>query len=114
MHVVEAAGPVATGPDRVSIDADAVSWPLVVDGPRVGDRMRPFGLSGTKKLSDLLVDMKVPQRLRAITPVVRDGGRIVWVAGVRLAEECRVTDATERVVDIVWRRHGVGTDELTG
>lgn len=114
MQVVETTGSVATGPDRVSIDADAVSWPLVVDGPREGDRIRPFGLEGTKKLSDLLVDVKVPQRLRAVTPVVRDSERVVWVAGVRLAEECRVTDATERVVDIVWHRHGMGTDELTG
>lgn len=114
MQVVETTGSVATGPDRVSIDADAVSWPLVVDGPREGDRIRPFGLEGTKKLSDLLVDVKVPQRLRAVTPVVRDSERVVWVAGVRLAEECRVTDATQRVVDIVWHRHGMGTDELTG
>lgn len=114
MYVVETTGVVAKGPDRVSIDADAVTWPLVVDGPREGDRIRPFGLKGTKKLSDLLVDVKVPQRLRAVTPVVRDSERVVWVAGVRLAEECRVTDATERVVDIVWRRHGAGTDELTG
>ncbi|MHB1135369.1 MAG: tRNA lysidine(34) synthetase TilS [Coriobacteriia bacterium] len=99
----------ATGPDRISIDAGCVSWPLVIDGPREGDRMRPFGLEGTKKLSDLLVDVKVPQRLRRLTPVVRDGERIVWVAGVRLAEECRVTSTTRRVVDIVWNRSGSST-----
>lgn len=102
------------GPDRVSIDAECVSWPLVVDGPREGDRMHPFGMEGTKKLSDLLVDVKVPQRLRRVTPVVRDDGRVLWVAGVRLAEECRVTPATRRVVDLVWHRKDSGTDELTG
>lgn len=104
----------ATGPDRVSIDAESVTWPLVVDGPREGDRMRPLGLGGTKKLSDLLVDVKVPQRLRRVTPVVRDAERVVWVAGVRLAEECRVTPATRRVVDMVWNRSDSGTDGLTG
>ncbi|MDY0340364.1 MAG: tRNA lysidine(34) synthetase TilS [Coriobacteriia bacterium] len=115
IRVIDSPGAaLATGPDRVSIDAECVSWPLVVDGPRMGDRMCPFGLEGTKKLSDLLVDVKVPQRLRRLTPVVRDGERIVWVAGVRLAEECRVTPSTRCVVDIVWDRSGSGTDGLTG
>lgn len=115
MRAIDNPGAVlATGPGRVSIDAECVSWPLVIDGPREGDRMKPFGMEGTKKLSDLLVDVKVPQRLRRLTPVVRDGERIVWVAGVRLAEECRVMPATRRVVDIVWDRNGSGTDEPTG
>lgn len=107
-------GTISVGPDRVSIDAERVSWPLVVDGPREGDWLHPLGMEGTKKLSDLFIDAKVPQRLRRVTPVVRDGDRIVWVAGVRLAEECRVTRETTRVVDIVWHRGFSGTDRLTG
>jgi tRNA(Ile)-lysidine synthase len=97
-------GTIAPGPDRVSIDADSVAWPLVVDGPRSGDRMRPLGLAGTKKVSDVLVDAKVPRRLRRATPVIRDGDRIVWMAGVALAHECRVTPDTERVAELVWMR----------
>lgn len=95
---------IAREPYRVSIDADAVRWPLVVDRVREGDRIHPFGFEGTKKLSDLFVDAKVPRRLRALTPVVKDGERVVWVAGVRLSEECRVTPETREVVDIVWHR----------
>ncbi len=95
-----------TDPDHVVIDADRVRWPLVVDGPREGDRMRPMGMGGTKKVSDLLIDAKVPRRLRAGTPVVRDAERIVWVAGVRLSEECRVTADTTRAAELVWRRPG--------
>lgn len=107
-------GTISMGPDRVSIDAERVSWPLVVDGPREGDVLHPMGMVGTKKLSDLFIDAKVPQRLRRFTPVVRDGDRIVWVAGVRLAEECRVAPESRRVVDIVWHRGVSGTDRLTG
>lgn len=94
----------ATGPDRVTIDADAARWPLVVDAMREGDRMRPLGMDGTRKLSDVLAEAKVPRRLRAGVPVVRDGDRIVWVAGVRLAEEYRVTSATRRVAELAWSR----------
>lgn len=101
-------GEVPGGPDTVAIDADAVAWPLVVDSPRDGDRMRPLGLGGTKKLSDVLIDAKVPKRLRRATPVVRDGVRIVWVAGVSLAEDARVTPETVRVAELTWRRPATG------
>jgi tRNA(Ile)-lysidine synthase len=94
----------ADTPDRVRIDALSVTWPLSVDAPRDGDRMRPLGMEGTKKLSDLLVDAKVPRRLRQLRPVVRDGDRIVWLAGVRLGEESKVTPDTVRVAELVWRR----------
>jgi tRNA(Ile)-lysidine synthase len=102
------AGSVAPGPDTISIDAGAVRWPLVVDAVRAGDRMRPLGLEGSKKLSDIFIDAKVPGRVRHVTPVVRDGDRIVWLAGVALAEECRVTPATERVAELTWRRPQAG------
>ena len=108
-HASEPAG----GPDRVSLDADAVAWPLVVDAMRDGDRIRPFGMEGTKKVGDLLTDAKVPRRLRPTVPVVRDGDRVVWVAGVRLAEDVRVTPATVRVAELVWRRPEAGTNPLS-
>ncbi|HHJ99369.1 MAG TPA: tRNA lysidine(34) synthetase TilS [Actinobacteria bacterium] len=107
------AGAHVTGPDQVSIDADAVVWPLVVDVPREGDRMRLLGMRGTKKVSDIMVDAKVPRRLRQATPVVRSAGEIVWLAGVRLADQCRVTPETRRVADIVWRRPSSGSDGPT-
>lgn len=105
---VEPQVPVTGGLAEI-IDADAVRWPLVVDGPAPGDRMSPLGMSGTKKVSDLLTDAKVPRRMRPVTPVVRDGGVIVWVAGVRLAEQYRVRPDTVRAALLVWRPPGTGT-----
>lgn len=107
------AGELCGGPDRVSIDADAVSWPLTVGAVRDGDRIRPFGMHGTKKVGDLLTDAKVPRRLRGVLPIVRDGDRVVWVAGVRLAEDVRVTAATVRVAEVAWRRPEAGTNPLS-
>ena len=90
-------------PESVTIDAGDLDV-LVVDGMRPGDRMRPFGMAGSRKLSDLLVDAKVPRRLRAAMPVVRDGECIVWLAGVRMGEEYRVTPETRRAVRLTWSR----------
>lgn len=100
--------------DGVSIDADAVTWPLLVDSLREGDRIRPFGMTGSKKVGDLLTDEKVPRRLRGGVPIVRDGDRIVWVAGVRLAEDVRVTARTARAAELRWRRPQAGTYPLSG
>jgi len=101
-------GEISDDPSSAYIDADVLTGPLTVDGPRPGDRMTPLGMGGTKKLSDLLTDVKVPKRLRASTPVVRDSERIVWVAGVRLDEAYKVTDATRRVVALTWTRDDNG------
>jgi tRNA(Ile)-lysidine synthase len=100
------------GPDSVVVDADRIAGTLTVDSPREGDRFSPLGLDGTKKLSDLLVDEKVPRRLRAATPIVRDGDAIVWVAGVRMSHDYRVTTGTCRAVRLTWTRdasEGAGT-----
>ncbi|MGB4593647.1 MAG: tRNA lysidine(34) synthetase TilS [Coriobacteriia bacterium] len=91
-------------PYTAFIDADTVSAELVVDAPRDGDRMRPLGMTGSKKLQDLLTDAKVPRRRRASTPVVRDGDSIVWVAGVRMSDEHKVTSQTRRVMVLTWCR----------
>ncbi len=93
------------GPDTVVIDAGAVGAELTVDGPRPGDRIRPLGMDGSRKLSDLLVDAKVPRRMRGAVPVVRDGDRIVWVAGIRMSEDYRVGPDTRDAVRLTWRRN---------
>lgn len=48
---------------------------LLVGAPRPGERMRPFGMVGTKLVSDLLAEARVPARARCRVPVVR--GRYV-------------------------------------
>ena len=103
--VAEEASPadIAGSPDSVTIAADALGS-LVVDGVRPGDRMRPLGMEGSRKLSDLLIDAKVPRRQRMATPVVRDGERVVWLAGVRMSEEYRVGAETRRAARLTWVR----------
>ncbi len=81
------------------IDADALEGGLVISGPRTGERMCPLGMGGSHKLvSDILSEAKVPCRLRAAVPVVHDGDRIVWLAGIRLDDRFRITPETTRAV----------------
>jgi tRNA(Ile)-lysidine synthase len=85
--------------DRAAIQASSVQLPLNVRFRRPGDRFRPLGAPGRRKLQDLLVDRKVPRQDRDHVPLVVDAaGRIVWVVGLAIAEDCRVTSPATGVV----------------
>ncbi|MDO8987921.1 MAG: tRNA lysidine(34) synthetase TilS, partial [Coriobacteriia bacterium] len=102
------------GPDIAVIDAAAVGGELSVGPYREGDRISPLGMGGSKKVSDLLIDSKVPKALRHKIPVVRDGDRIVWVAGVRMSESYKVTPATKDAIRLVWERKPNVADSIRG
>ena len=83
--------PVSNGMVAV-LDGTSIAWPLRVRSRRPGDRLKPAGAPGHRKLQDLLVDRKIPRRDRDRVPIVVDAdGRILWVAGVTVAEVCRAT-----------------------
>ena len=86
------------------LDADLVRLPLEVATRKPGDRMRPLGLSQPKRLQDILVDAHVPRHLRDNLPVVSDREEIVWIPGVTVAENKRVTAATRRQLHLEIER----------
>ena len=72
---------------------------LAVRNRRPGDRFRPMGLGGGKKLQDFFVDRKVARDERDGVPlVVDDGDAIVWVAGHGIDERFQVRDPAQAVV----------------
>ncbi|MCR4404941.1 MAG: tRNA lysidine(34) synthetase TilS [Candidatus Acetothermia bacterium] len=89
---------------QVLVDRDRIAEPLTLRIWRPGDRFRPLGMRGTKKLQDLFVDEKVPQRERGQVPLVCDRRGIVWVVGLRISEDYKVTEATRRALRIRARR----------
>lgn len=76
------------------IDSATIVEPLYVRNWRRGDRFRPLGLGGTKKLQDYFVDAKIPRGERDRIPLVCDQGGILWVVGWCVSERCRVTPQT--------------------
>ena len=91
-----------------AVSADVATGPLVVRCWRPGDRFRPLGLEGHhKKLQDLFVDRKVRRDERSRIPIVLDGaGRVVWVVGLGLGDDFRVTGATASVLILRVRSLG--------
>ena len=91
-------GPPASGP-AFSVAACAAG--LCVRPARSGDRMRPRGGLGSRKLQDLLVDAKIPRALRGGLPVVTNAaGVILYVPGLRPAEDARPASDARQWVEI--------------
>lgn len=87
-------------------DAEGIELPLAVRAARRGERVRPLGLGGSRKLSDVFIDRKVPVEQRASYPVVDCQGEILWVPGVVRAEHARVGPTTRRVLLLSARPPG--------
>lgn len=90
------------GHDVAWFDADHLTFPLELRPWQAGDRFRPVGLSGSKLVSDLLIDTKVPRDRKERAYVLVQEGRIRWLCGYRLAEEGLAGPSTQRVWRCQW------------
>ncbi|WP_226390580.1 tRNA lysidine(34) synthetase TilS [Penaeicola halotolerans] len=92
--------------DRFSaiLDADKLVWPLVWRTWRHGDRFQPLGMRQAKKISDLLIDLKIPLVDKKAVTVLLSGEEIVWVVGLRISERFKVSESTTRAINFKWRK----------
>ena len=88
----------ACSDNPVFMDYKSIFFPLVVRNIRPGDRIQPLGMSGTKKISGLLIDEKVPKARRKSISLLVDRKSVLWVPGLKLSDRVRITDVTEKVV----------------
>lgn len=87
--------------DKVCLDAQKVKFPLMIRRVVRGDRFVPFGMKGSKLVSDFLTDQKVALPLKRRQLVVADaGGNILWVVGKRLDGRFAVSPCSKSVVEI--------------
>ena len=56
---------------------------------QTGDFIRPFGMQGTKKLKDYLIDRQIDLPFRDDWPLVCQGSEVLWVIGVGASETLR-------------------------
>lgn len=89
--------PYGDGKRMALFDADALSAP-VIRRVRPGDRIRPFGMDGRRKLQDVLVDAKIPKDARRHVLVVASSeGHVLWVPGLLRSADAPVSGQTRRV-----------------
>lgn len=92
---------------QASADAAPPEIKLKIRSWRPGDKFSPLGLGGTKSIQDLFTDEKVPRSERGDVPVITCGGRIIWVCGLRISEDVKVTAASGRRIGLKAKRRAV-------
>lgn len=92
---------VTPGEDTAYIDAGKIAGGLTVRPVAEGDRFRPLGMKGTKKVQDFFTDLKVGRKEREKALVVEANGKLVWLVGYRLDDGFKVTESTDKVLILI-------------
>lgn len=82
------------------MDVAALTFPLEVRRWQAGDRIRPIGLKGSVKVSDLVTSAKLSRIEREQLCVVCSGEELVWVIGLRLADSVKITSSTKSALRV--------------
>ncbi|WKN42305.1 tRNA lysidine(34) synthetase TilS [Tunicatimonas pelagia] len=82
-----------------------LQFPLQVRRWKPGDTFQPLGMKHHKKVSDFLIDSKVPRYQKEKVLVLLSGDEIVWLIGHRIDHRFRLTEPDAPIYEITWQAH---------
>ena len=92
--------PVDRNPKNAFLDLEKLKFPLRVRAWQEGDSFFPLGMKGKKKLSDFMIDQKIPLNLKDQIRVLTSGEHIVWVIGHRIDDRFKAKPQTTQILHI--------------
>jgi len=84
------------------LDLDKLQFPLIIRNWQEGDRFMPLGMTNKKKLSDFMIDEKIPVNLKSSVKVMVSDEDIIWVVGYRIDDRYKLTKDTTKVLRIEY------------
>ena len=92
---------VRTVSGETKFDTAKIPFPFTVRHWRPGDWMRPLGMKGRKKLSDMFVDLKfsLPEKEKALV-IADEGSHVLVLIGHRIDDSVKVTKDSASVTVI--------------
>ncbi|NND93865.1 MAG: tRNA lysidine(34) synthetase TilS [Flavobacteriales bacterium] len=85
------------------LDYQLLKFPLTVRKWKEGDSFIPLGMSGHKKVSDYLIDSKVPLEEKKRVFVLESNGEILCLIGQRINDRFKITKSTEEVLVLKFK-----------
>ncbi len=107
-HIDLAAIPMPGWPEdqnTILLDYSKLRFPLQIRHWEKGDKMHPLGMSGSKKISDLFTEHKIPVRNKKRIPIIVSGDEIVWVVGIRSSNKFKIKANTKKILRITYDCH---------
>lgn len=98
---------ISTNSFQANMDADRIQFPLTWRTWREGDFFYPLGMDQRKKISDFLIDQKIPVSEKTTVTVLESKGEIIWVVGYRISNHFKITSDTKRAVRFLLTPHFV-------
>ncbi|MCX7784673.1 MAG: tRNA lysidine(34) synthetase TilS [candidate division WOR-3 bacterium] len=80
-------------------DMSEISLPLSIRLRRAGDQFI-FKKGQIKKLKDVLIDEKIPLRIRNRLPLLCDAKNILWIIGLRRAQIGLISNKTKAILEV--------------
>lgn len=87
-----------------TLDADKIKGNLYVRSLRNGDRFRPFGMRGSKLVSDYLTNCHYSWLERQSALLLCDDAGPLWLVGERIDARASVTEETKHLLRIALRQ----------
>ena len=86
------------------IDANKINQTMILRPWEPGDRFQPLGMSGHKKVSDFLIDIKMDRFSKQEQFVLADKEEVLWVCGQRISDRVKVTPETTDYAELSFRQ----------
>lgn len=83
------------------IDLSKINGKLLLRTWKQGDTIKPLGMKGkSQKVSDILINEKVPVNLKSKILILENEDQIVWLAGYKMSEDFKLKNDLGKVLKI--------------
>jgi tRNA(Ile)-lysidine synthase len=87
-------------------DSDKLKKSICVRSRIPGDIITPLGMTGTKKVKDFFIDLKIPRREREKVPLLAMKDEIIWILGHRINNKYKCTPSTQEILVVTYSQGG--------
>ncbi len=99
-------------PETAILDMYCIAHTPYLRRIRPGERFQPYGNKGSsQKISDFLINGKVPKEYRPDLAVVSDAEGIIWIPGLRVSNRCAISDHTRKIMILKLKKGGLRENE---
>ena len=86
--------------NTIFISSTVVVFPLTLRKWKQGDKFKPFGMKGFKKISDYFNDQKLSRFEKEQVWILENTEHIIWVVGYRLDDRCRINEGEHKGIEL--------------